>query len=254
MTETPRDPWLSLTELTPARIALGRVGGSLPTSAHLAFQLAHARARDAVHHPADLAQLAGELGREGVTALCVSSAAVNRGTYLARPDLGRKLRQIDRDRVTALAAPGGVDVAIVIADGLSGAAVDRHAAPLTLSLRNRLREAGWSLAPVVLVEQGRVAIGDEIGALLGARLVLVLLGERPGLTAPDSLGAYLTFSPRPGRTDAERNCVSNIRPDGLRIADAAERIGWLVSEALRRQLSGVPLKEEMGRALPGGSR
>ena len=251
----PPDPWVALRRLTPARIALGRAGDSLPTTAHLAFQLAHARARDAVHHAGDLASVAAALEGGGLRTITVSSAVPDRATYLRRPDLGRRLGAPGREELGGRA--GAYELAVVIADGLSGYAVERHAAPLALLLHGRAMAAGWRTAPVVLVRGGRVAIGDEIGALLGARLVVVLIGERPGLSAPDSLGAYLTFAPKPGRTDAERNCVSNIRPEGLAPPLAAERIGWLIGEALRRQLTGVALKEESsggpGRGLQGGS-
>jgi ethanolamine ammonia-lyase small subunit len=248
---TPPDPWAALSRLTPARIALGRAGGSLPTSAHLAFQLAHAQARDAVHHAADIAAVAALLEAEGLRTLSVASDAPDRATYLQRPDLGRRLAASAHEALADAAGGGEADLAIVIADGLSGFAMERHAAPLALLLHRRLAALGWRIAPVVLVRGGRVAVGDEIGALLGARLVVLLIGERPGLSSPDSLGAYLTFAPRPGRTDAERNCVSNIRPEGLPVPAASERILWLLTEARRRQLTGVGLKEEAGRLAEG---
>jgi ethanolamine ammonia-lyase small subunit len=250
MTGTPLDPWVPLTRLTTARIALGRAGGSLPTRAHLAFQLAHAQARDAVHHAPDLDRVAADLGETGLPVVRVESAVGDRTAYLQRPDLGRRLAPVSRERLAVLRAGSDVDVAVVVADGLSGVAVERHAAALVRLLVERLRSGGWRLAPIVLVSGGRVAIGDEIGALLGARLTAVFIGERPGLSAPDSLGAYLTFDPRPSRTDADRNCVSNIRPEGLPLAVAADRIAWLLHEARRRRLTGVALKEETGR-LPG---
>jgi len=253
VSETPRDPWAPLARLTPARIASGRAGSSLPTGAHLAFQLAHAQARDAVHHAANLHEVAARLTRAGLETALVESAVGDRTTYLRRPDLGRRLSETGRQTVAALARPNETDLALVIADGLSGFAVERHAAPLAELVAGRLRGEGWSLSPIVLVRQGRVAIGDEIGGLLGARLVALLIGERPGLSSPDSLGAYLTFEPRLGRTDAERNCVSNIRAEGLPVAVAAEKMIWLLREARRRRLTGVGLKEEMGSALPGPS-
>ncbi|HUR94311.1 MAG TPA: ethanolamine ammonia-lyase subunit EutC [Gemmatimonadales bacterium] len=241
------DPWHALRSLTPARIALGRAGASLPTRAHLDFQLAHARARDAVHDALDVAAFRSALSAVGLESVAVRSAAPDRATYLQRPDLGRRLDSAAGERLPP-ADPGDVDAALVVADGLSARAAQSHAAPLIAALAPRLRDAGWRLAPVVVVEQGRVAIGDEIGGRLGARLVLVLIGERPGLTAPDSLGAYLTWDPRPGRTDAERNCVSNIRPEGFVIALAAEKLVYLMLEAARRRLSGVALKDD-GRML-----
>jgi ethanolamine ammonia-lyase small subunit len=242
------DPWHPLRALTPARIALGRAGASLPTRAHLDFQLAHARARDAVHDGLDVARLRQALSAAGLDSVAVRSAAPDRATYLQRPDLGRRLDPAAREVLAAAAQPGGVEAALVVADGLSARAAQAHAAPVLAALAPRLLDAGWRLAPVAIAEQGRVALGDEIGAALGARLVLVLLGERPGLSAPDSLGAYLTWDPRPGRTDAERNCVSNIRPEGLVPALAAEKLAYLMLEAARRRLSGVALKDD-GRTL-----
>jgi ethanolamine ammonia-lyase small subunit len=236
------DPWHALRALTPARIALGRAGASLPTRAHLDFQLAHARARDAVHDGLDVATLQAALAAAGFESVAVRSAAPDRAGYLQRPDLGRRLDPAARTRLEAL-APGGVEAAFVVADGLSARAAQAHAVPVLAALAPRLADAGWRLAPVVVAEQARVALGDEIGAALGAALVVVLLGERPGLTAPDSLGAYLTWAPRPGRTDAERNCVSNIRPEGLVPALAAEKLCYLMLEAARRRLSGVALKD-----------
>ncbi|HEU5039890.1 MAG TPA: ethanolamine ammonia-lyase subunit EutC [Gemmatimonadales bacterium] len=242
------DPWAPLRALTPARIALGRAGTSLPTAAHLEFQLAHARARDAVHHALDVPALRDALERAGLPSLAVRSRAADRATFLQRPDLGRRLDPESRDRLTAVAAAGdpGADAVIVVGDGLAAAAAQRHAAPVVAALVPLLRDAGWRLAPVVVAEQARVALADEVGALLDARMALILLGERPGLTAPDSLGAYLTWEPRRGRTDAERNCVSNIRPDGLPYARAAERLHYLMIEARRRRITGVALKEESG--------
>jgi ethanolamine ammonia-lyase small subunit len=241
------DPWQHLRALTPARIALGRAGGSLPTRAHLDFQLAHARARDAVHDAFDVDSMAAALGQSGMEWLAVKSAAGNRDQYLKRPDLGRRLDQASRellDRRVASANPA--DAVFVVADGLSARAAHRHAVPLLSRIYPRLLDEGWSLAPVVVAEQGRVALGDEIGAAFGARLAVVLIGERPGLSSPDSLGAYLTWQPRPGRTDADRNCISNIRPEGLGYEAAVVKLHFLMSEARRRRLSGVDLKDETG--------
>ena len=237
------DPWHTLRALTPARIALGRAGASLPTRAHLDFQLAHARARDAVHEALDVAALRQALHAAGLASLAVRSAAADRATYLQRPDLGRRLDPASLERLGSVA--GEVDAVLVVADGLSPRAAQAHAVPLLATLVPRLVEAGWRLAPVIVAEQGRVALGDEIGAALRAPLALVLLGERPGLSAPDSLGAYLTWDPRPGRTDAERNCVSNIRPEGLVPALAADKLGYLLLEARRRRVTGFGLKDEM---------
>lgn len=224
------NPWAGLRELTAARIALGRCGHSLPTRELLAFQLAHARARDAVHRPLDAASLA-----IGPT-IALKSAAPDRATYLRRPDLGRQLTTESAQRLTG----GDWDAVFVVAEGLSATAVHRHAAALLQALMPHL--GGWSIAPICIVQQGRVAVGDEIGERTRARLVVVLIGERPGLSACDSLGAYLTWTPRVGRTDAERNCVSNIRDGGLEPALAARRIAQLMNAAREQELSGVNLK------------
>jgi ethanolamine ammonia-lyase small subunit len=244
------DPWERFRSLTPARIALGRAGGSLPTAAHLDFQLAHARARDAVHDALDVAALRADLDRLGLGSLAVRSAAGDRERYLKRPDHGRRLDPSSRELLAATGIPLGSDAAFIVADGLSARAARRHAAPLLSALVPPLSERGWRFAPVVVAEQGRVALGDEIGELLGAALAVVLIGERPGLTSPDSLGAYLTWQPKRGRTDAERNCISNIRPEGLPYERAAGRLGYLMMEARRRRLSGVSLKDETGMLGP----
>jgi ethanolamine ammonia-lyase small subunit len=241
----PPDPWAPLRALTPARIALGRAGASLPTRAHLEFQLAHARARDAVHDALDLAALARDMEVAGLSALAVRSAASDRVTYLQRPDLGRRLDPASRARLGNSAWPG-IDAVFVVGDGLAAGAARRHAVPVLAALVPRLRDAGWRLGPIVVAEQARVALADEIGEVLGAPLAVILLGERPGLSAPESLGAYLTWAPHPGRTDAERNCVSNIRPEGLGYDLAADRLLYLMTEASRRRLSGVALKEGTG--------
>ncbi len=242
----PQNPWLELRRLTPARIALGRTGTSLPTRAQLDFQFAHAQARDAVHLPFDHAGLSAQLRERGRDSLLLHSAATDRNSYLQRPDLGRKLSDTSAQalREHAQANPGGVDVAIVVADGLSALAVHRHTLPFLTRLEELMSTDGWSLAPVVLVEQGRVAIGDEIGQLLGAKMVVMLIGERPGLSSPDSLGVYFTYNPKVGLTDAYRNCISNVRLEGLSYGMAAHRLLYLMREACRRQLSGVNLKDE----------
>ena len=227
-----------LRDYTMARVELGRVGTSVPTRALLEFQLAHAKARDAVHLPLAVNSLVIELKQKGLDSITLASAAHDRDEYLRRPDLGRRLGADSRERLSALRAER--DAAIVIADGLSALAVHRHAVPL---LELLLRDLDWRVAPVAIVEQGRVAIGDEIGELLGARMVVVLIGERPGLSSADSLGAYLTWQPRQGRTDAERNCISNIRAEGLSYATAAHKLLFLMNESRRLKLSGVRLKE-----------
>jgi ethanolamine ammonia-lyase small subunit len=221
------NPWTNLRYLTAARIALGRCGHSLPTRELLAFQLAHAKARDAAHHSLDTGLLAGR------RPLRLRSAAGDRGTYLRRPDLGRRL---DSDSASLL-NKAGWDLAIVVADGLSAIAVNRQAELVLDVLIPSLD--GLRIAPIFIVEQGRVAIGDEIGERVGAALALVLIGERPGLSSPDSLGAYLTWAPRVGRTDAERNCVSNIRNGGLEPDQGAQRIAGLIRVARERRVTGV---------------
>lgn len=241
------DPWADLRRHTPARIALGRAGCSLPTAEVLRFAAAHAQARDAVHIALDADALARDLAALGLGSLCVRSRAADRASYLRRPDQGRRLDGADALHLQATAS-GPVDLALVLGDGLSAVAVQRHAAPLLMALMPLLA-SGIALAPLVIATQARVALADEIGALLQARLVLILLGERPGLSAPDSLGAYLTHAPQVGCHDAQRNCVSNIRPAGLPISQAARRLAWLLHEALRRHLSGVALKDDSGAAL-----
>ncbi|MBA1203076.1 ethanolamine ammonia-lyase subunit EutC [Pseudomonas capeferrum] len=247
-TPSTDSPWLALRTLTPARIALGRAGTSLPTGAQLDFQFAHAQARDAVHLPFDHAALSSELAERKRDSLLLRSAASDRDQYLQRPDLGRRLHEESAQalRDHAQANPGGMDVAIVIADGLSALAVHRHALPFLARLEEQSASDGWRFAPVALVEQGRVAVADEIGQLLGARMTVMLIGERPGLSSPDSLGVYFTYGPRVGLTDAYRNCISNVRLEGLSYGMAAHRLLYLMREACRRQLSGVKLKDEAG--------
>ncbi|OYQ10634.1 ethanolamine ammonia-lyase [Pseudomonas mandelii] len=242
----PENPLLELRRLTPARIALGRTGTSIPTSAQLDFQYAHAQARDAVHLPFDHAGLRSQLAEAGRESVLLHSAATNRDSYLQRPDLGRKLSDESAQtlREYAQANPGGVDLVIVVADGLSALAVHRHTLPFLARMQEQIEAEGWSVSPVVLVEQGRVAVADEIGELLGAKMVVILIGERPGLSSPDSLGLYFTYNPKVGLTDAYRNCISNVRLEGLSYGMAAHRLLYLMREACRRQLSGVNLKDE----------
>ncbi|GJD50740.1 Ethanolamine ammonia-lyase light chain [Methylobacterium crusticola] len=242
--------WRRLAALTPARIALGRAGAGLPTREVLRFGLAHAQARDAVHAPLDVAAVRAGIAGLGLATLAAASAAPDRATYLRRPDLGRRL---DEASAAALAreAGGPVDLALVVADGLSARAVHEGAVPLLAALVPAARASGWSLAPVTVAVQARVALGDAVGAALRARAVAVLIGERPGLSSPDSLGIYLTFAPRPGRTDAERNCLSNVREAGLKPDLAAFKLHWLIAQALTRQLTGVALKDESDAVLEG---
>ena len=246
MTGTDIDTlWLRFTRVTRARIALGRAGDALPTQPLLDFQYAHARARDAVMAEVDFAAVALQL--QPHDSVQVHSEAANRDVYLRRPDRGRRLSADSAARLH----PGAYDVAFVIADGLSAGAAQQHAVPLLAAVTARL--PGWRMAPVVLAAQARVALGDDIGARLGAAMVVVLIGERPGLSVPNSLGVYLTYAPQAGRRDSERNCISNIHADGLHYAAAAETLVWLMSQASARQLSGIELKEDARGGLPPGS-
>jgi len=241
------DPWGRLRPLTPARIALGRAGASLPLRPTLDFALAHARARDAVHAALDAEALAARLGALGLTHIRAASAAPDRHAYLRRPDLGRRLDAASRERLGGIRGEG-FDLAIVLADGLSAAAVEAQAPALLAAMLPGLRAMALRLAPMVVATQARVAIGDEIGEVLGARLALVLIGERPGLSSPRSLGGYLTFAPQVGRTDAERNCISNIREGGLSAERAGAILLWLIGAALRRGVTGVELKDASAEA------
>jgi len=240
------NPWTALRQFTDARIALGRVGSSLPTDEVLKFGLAHAMARDAVHAALEPTSLDAGLASLGLRPVWVRSRAPDRASYLLRPDLGRSIAPDDESALRALR--DSFDVALVLADGLSAVAVQAHGAPLLQALLPQLHPV-WRLAPLVVATQARVALGDDIGEALGARLVVMLIGERPGLSSPDSLGAYLTFNPRRGRSDAERNCVSNIRPAGLPYPEAARKLGWLINEALLRQLTGIELKDDSDVAM-----
>jgi ethanolamine ammonia-lyase small subunit len=243
------DPWSDLRALTRARIALGRCGGSLPTREVLRFSLDHAQARDAVHLPLDVGAVRGALEASGLAVLTVSSAAADRRTYLMRPDLGRRLAPDSRQLLETIDRPAaGFDLAIVVADGLSALAVHRNAASLVGALLAGAPN-DWSIAPLVVATQSRVALADEVGELLGARHVAILIGERPGLSSPDSLGIYLTASPRVGRLDSERNCVSNIREGGLDPAIAARKLWWLLREAKRIGATGIALKDESDTVL-----
>lgn len=241
-----------LRALTPARVGLGRTGVSQQTRDLLAFQSAHAQARDAVYARLDAAAMATAIGEAtGREVLRLQSAAADRSTYLQRPDLGRRLDSASRTALMAFSQDHREpwELVLVVADGLSALAVERHAVPLTKGLLQRVES--WKMTPVCMVEQGRVGIGDEIGEVVGAECCVVLIGERPGLSSPDSLGAYITWGPRLGRTDAERNCVSNIRGEGLSYEQAATQIAYYLTEARRRRLTGVDLKIA-ARKLDGG--
>jgi ethanolamine ammonia-lyase small subunit len=243
---TPTTPvlWRDLRRFTPARVALGRAGNALPTAAHLDFQAAHAAARDAVDAELDPDALAADLAAAGLSSLQAASACPDRRTYLLRPDLGRRLANGEAARL-----PRSEGIAFVIADGLSATAAQRHAAPLLARVLPALGQQG----PVVIARQARVALADEIAAAMGAEAVAILIGERPGLSSPDSLGVYLTWAPRPGRTDAERNCISNIRPEGLPIPAAAAKLLWLIGAMRHLKLTGVALKDEQP-TLPGADQ
>ena len=248
----PRDPWSAFSRHTPARIALGRTGASLPTAEVLKFAFAHAKARDAVHTPFDAAATGARVREVGFETLDVTSAAAARDIYLRRPDLGRRLSAESRAMLAARPAAGPLDLALVVADGLSSAAVHAQAVPFLAALKPWLEQEGWRTAPVVIAREARVALGDEVGALLNTRAVLVMIGERPGLSSPDSLGLYLTFNPQVGCSDAQRNCISNVRADGLSHAAAAFKLAWLLKEAFRRNLTGVDLKDESDDFLVDG--
>lgn len=244
------NPWADWRRLTPARLALGRVGAGMPTDEVLRFGWAHAMARDAIHTPLDARVLEDSLRARGWNVLQVRSRASDRAMYLRRPDLGRMLDPAD----TAQLRDAGLqqsDICIVIGDGLSSMAAASHSVPLLEALRLHLADE-LQQGSVVIASQARVALADDIAHALNARLAIMLIGERPGLSSPDSLGIYMTHGPFPGRNDAERNCISNIRPEGLSYAAAAFKLAWLVREALRRGFTGVDLKDESDLALLRG--
>ena len=247
---TVPDRFAGLRAYTAARIGLGRSGPGIATADHLAFRAAHALARDAVHATLDLDAVEAGLAPLGLTVLRVESRAPDQASYLTRPDLGRRLAEPSVALLRARAPE--TEIAVLVAGGLSARATASHAASLLGLLVPALRRSGRGVGSICIAPRGRVALGDEVGALLGARLVVVLIGERPGLSSPDSLGAYVTLAPVVGRTDADRNCVSNIRPEGMALPEAARRIGWLIDQALVRGISGVTLKDESDRVLVAG--
>lgn len=236
------DPWAALRRLTPARVGLGRAGASLPTRELLAFGAAHAQARDAVHLPLDVEALCTRIEQLGLPSVRVRSAATDRATYLLRPDLGRRLDAASALALDSMTSRVACDLLLVVGDGLSSAAIERQAVRLIEAVLHQ-RPDGWQLGPVVVATQARVALGDEIGQRLGAPMVAVLIGERPGLSSPDSLGVYLTHAPRVGRSDAQRNCLSNVREAGLTHVEAARKLWWLVRRARALQLTGISLKD-----------
>ncbi|MBZ5487112.1 ethanolamine ammonia-lyase subunit EutC [Halomonas aquamarina] len=243
------NPWERLRAFTDARIGLGRAGVSLPTGKLLEFQLAHAQAQDAVHCPLDVEALAQQLQEAFAfehEPLRLHSQVEDRAMYLQRPDFGRRLNDDSRERLQkAAASQSRVNLAVVVVDGLSALAVQQNSQPFLKALYQQFEQdsAEWQLAPLTIVEQGRVAIGDEIGALLNADAVVVMIGERPGLSSPDSLGLYMTWAPEPGLKDDRRNCISNVRPGGLQMGEAARRLFLLLKEARQKKLSGVKLKD-----------
>jgi ethanolamine ammonia-lyase small subunit len=255
MTKLPDAPsseetlWTDLRRLTAARIGLKRSGASLATQPLLEFQLAHARARDAVHAPLDDARLAADLAPRGLPVLRLASAAPDKQTYLMRPDLGRQLGAGAAEVLAPHA--GSYDVVFIISDGLSALATQNHAAPLLAEVVPALAKRGWRIAPIVIVRHGRVAIGDAVATALGATCAAVLIGERPGLSAPDSMGAYFTWQPGARTTDADRNCISNIRPAGIGYADAGFKVTHLLAAMTEGQVSGVGLKDLSDRLLLG---
>ncbi len=249
-------PWETLRHFTDARVALGRAGASLPTAAHLAFQLAHAQARDAVHVALDTSLMCAGIQGLGLPSVVLHSQATDRLTYLQRPDQGRSLDAASLQ--TLMLTPWGrnqdsqrldthYDLALVVVDGLSARAIHHNAVPLMAQLLQRLQTdttQTWTIAPIAVVEQGRVAIGDEVGQHWHANTVVVLIGERPGLSSPDSMGIYITWAPQVGTKDAARNCISNVRPAGLSVSAAVQTLHQLLSQARLLQLTGVGLKDD----------
>lgn len=238
-----RDCWEDLRQFTDARIALGRTGCSLLTKDYLEFSLAHARARDAINMPFDRQLVAERLAALGLDTVNVESAAATRDVYIRRPDLGRRLSEDSRNMLRNMDYPES-DVLLVIGDGLSSKAVNRHAVPLVERFLPYMEELGLRVGPVILAKNSRVALGDDIADQLHTRLVAILIGERPGLSSPDSLGVYMTYKPYFGRLESERNCISNIRLEGLSYDRAAFKLAWLVESAFDMGKSGTALKDE----------
>ncbi|TDB63982.1 ethanolamine ammonia-lyase subunit EutC [Arundinibacter roseus] len=245
---TQPDDWEYLRQFTPARLALGRSGHSIPTRQLLEFNLDHARARDAVYSIFDQEWIKYQVSTLGLSALFLQSQARDRREFLLRPDLGRRLNEPSRQHLKEQVMPPN-ELSIVVADGLSASAVNAHAPQIIGLLVPQMKALGWQMAPVGVVSQARVAVADEIGFYQQSEMVLILIGERPGLTSPDSMGAYLTYRPKPGLTDESRNCISNIRPDGLSYERATEKIVYLLTEMKKNQLSGVGLKDDFNSQL-----
>lgn len=243
----PLQQLFALSDRVEARIALGRSGSGLPTRSAQKFLLDHAHAREAVWSALDVQMITGELAKHGIATQCVRSLATDRATYLRRPDLGRRLNEADRENLSVLKGQGRL--AFVVSDGLSAKAVERNAIPLVLAIRSQLEQMGLSLFPIIVATQARVALADDIGEALGADISLSLIGERPGLTAADSLGAYITYQPKRGLLDSSRNCISNIRNGGLSVAEAADQILILIAAMCSQKLSGVSLVIPEGKAI-----
>jgi len=239
---TVQDPWGDLKQFTRARIALGRVGSSMPTKEILSFGMSHAMARDAVHLALDVDALENQVKSLGCDLLKLHSRAPDRASYLLRPDWGRRLNDESAEIIKAL-PQDKIDISIVIGDGLSSLAVQKHATPMLQAIQQSI-SSEWKTGPVVIARQARVALADEVGELMKARMVILLIGERPGLSSPDSLGLYLTYQPKVGCSDADRNCISNVRPEGLNYEAAAKKLMWLAQESMRLKVSGVALKDE----------
>ena len=239
--DSPLNP---LKEFTAARVGIGRTGTSIPTKQSLAFKFAHAHARDAVYSVLDIDGLSNDIKQFNLPVLLLHSKAGNRAEYLQRPDLGRKLKKSSANQLKEYT--GDYDVSIIIADGLSAAAINENVIGLLSQLIPLFTAANLKLAPVCFVEQGRVAVSDKVAHLLNAKLSVILIGERPGLSSADSIGAYLTYGPKPGLTDESRNCISNIRPQGLMFKPAADKIFYLIQEAFRMKLTGIGLKDNQG--------
>lgn len=240
-----RDPWHRLRDFTDARIGLGRAGTSIPVAESLKFKLAHAQARDAVHLPFDKEMIADNLKKANIPHNMLKSSVVDRSEYLTRPDKGRILSESSRDQLSGESK--GYDISMIVCDGLSTRAIHENCTELLISFWQLASQAGYSLAPVQIVQNGRVAIGDEIGQLLKTQLTVVLIGERPGLSSPNSLGIYMTYGPRVGATDEMRNCISNVRDKGMSIANAVQKLAYLVENAFAKKQSGVHLKDKMAQ-------
>lgn len=239
-----QDPWGELRRFTSARIALGRSGSSLPLAESLAFRLDHARARDAVHAPFGRTVLAERLRTAGMACIELESAVAGREEFLTRPDKGRRLSQRSKDLLSG--QEKGCDICLTVGDGLSARAIHENAEAFVLAGASMFGQAGLKVSPVCLVENARVAVADEIGEILRARMAVILIGERPGLSSPNSMGIYLTMNPYAGTTDERRNCISNVRTGGLSLAEGLRKLGYLVEEAFRLGASGVGLKDRMG--------